>query len=378
MISTCEFRLVLSIDTVTEVHAGLTLENVPGRFVVSRLEEGSDLLRASGVPVNTNPLLFPSGSNGLTIPLDTAGSDGALPTETQYVGDDNGPGDRTGIHALTDIDQISIIAAPGVVSQTVQNALISQCETLKDRFAILDPAPAGTSNEAPRLIDIQNQRLNYDTKYAAIYYPRIVVPDPLTGNEKPIAPSGHMAGIYARVDNERGVHKAPANEVIRGINALETLVTKGEQEILNPAPLHINVLRDFRAQGRGMRVWGARVLTSDQSFKYINVRRLFIFIEESIEEGLQDYVFEPNNDELWARVRQSITNFLMRIWRDGALLARTPEEAFFVQCDRTTMTQDDIDNGRLICIVGIAPVKPAEFIIIRIGQFPGGGFVEEL
>jgi phage tail sheath protein FI len=180
------------------------------------------------------------------------------------------------------------------------------------------------------------------------------------------------------VDDQRGVHKAPANEVLGGIVDLETIVNKGEQEILNPEPVNINVLRDFRHNSRGLRVWGARCITSDPSWKYINVRRLFIFIEKSIEEGTQWAVFEPNNDELWARVSQSVSNFLTRVWRTGALLGIKPEEAFFVKCDRTTMTQDDLDNGRLIMIVGIAPTKPAEFVIIRIGQWAGGSSVEEL
>ena len=173
-----------------------------------------------------------------------------------------------------------------------------------------------------------------------------------------------MAGIYARVDVERGVHKAPANEVIRGITKIAQDVTKREQDLLNPKG--INALRFF--PGRGNRVWGARTVSSDASWKYINVRRLFIFVEESIDEGTQWVVFEPNDEPLWARVRQTITNFLTTVWRSGALEGTKPDEAFFVKCDRTTMTQDDIDNGRLICVIGIAPVKPAEFVIFRIQQ----------
>jgi phage tail sheath protein FI len=225
---------------------------------------------------------------------------------------------------------------------------------------------------------VQDYRSDYDTKYAAIYYPWITVRDPLVKDNRDIPPSGHMIGIYARVDVDRGVHKAPANEVIRGIVELEELVNKREQDILNPSPVNINVLRDFRKSNRGLRVWGARCITSDTDWKYINVRRLFIFVEESIDEGTQWVVFEPNDEPLWARVRQSVTNFLTRVWRDGALQGATAEEAFFVKCDRTTMTQDDIDNGRLIMLVGIAAVKPAEFVIIRIGQKAGGAEIEEL
>ena len=256
--------------------------------------------------------------------------------------------------------------------------MIDQCEGLKDRFAILDPKPKNVNPDiAPDLNDIQNQRQNYDTKYAAIYYPRLLVYDPVTKIDIKIPPSGHIAGIYARSDIERGVYKAPANEVIRGITGLELTVNKGEQDILNPSPVNINVLRDFRSAGRGYRVWGARVITSDPDWKYINVRRLFIFIEESIDQGTQWVVFEPNDEPLWQRVKRVITAFLTQVWRDGALMGRKAEEAFYVKCDRTTMTQNDIDNGRLIVLIGIAPVKPAEFVIFRIGQWTGGSSLEE-
>lgn len=158
---------------------------------------------------------------------------------------------------------------------------------------------------------------------------------------------------------------------------MELTVNKGEQDILNPSPVNINVLRDFRGAGRGYRVWGARVITSDPDWKYINVRRLFIFIEESIDQGTQWVVFEPNDEPLWQRVKRVITAFLTQVWRDGALMGKNPEEAYFVKCDRTTMTQNDIDNGRLIVQIGIAPVKPAEFVIFRIGQWTGGSSLEE-
>jgi len=182
-----------------------------------------------------------------------------------------------------------------------------------------------------------------------------------------LPPSGYVAGIYARSDIERGVHKAPANEVVRGIVGLRRKVNKEQQDILNPYPVNINVIRDFRDHNRGIRVYGGRVITSDPDWKYVNVRRLLIFIEASIERGLQWVVFEPNAEPLWARVRRVITNFLTVVWRNGALEGIKPEEAFFVKCDRTTMTRTEIDNGQLIVLVGVAPVKPAEFVIVRIG-----------
>jgi phage tail sheath protein FI len=216
------------------------------------------------------------------------------------------------------------------------------------------------------------QRQQYDTKYAAIYHPWLLIPPPFpvspsTPPEYAIPPSGHVLGIYARTDIERGVHKAPANEVVRGVVGLQRLLNKGEHDILNPYPININVIRDFRPNSRGIRVYGGRVITSDSDWKYVNVRRLLIFIEASLNRGLQWVVFEPNAEPLWARVRRSISNFLTLVWRDGALEGTKVEEAFFVKCDRTTMTQTDIDSGRLICIVGVAPVKPAEFVIVRIG-----------
>jgi len=379
--STTEFRLIVSYNGQTEQYGGLTLENVPGRYYFDQINDLSLLIQVGAMAPLTpgQPFLFPSGIDGLLIPL-LNGVDGtAAPGDSDYIGQDNGPGNRTGIQALIDIDPISIVAVPGITSQGVQGALITHCESMRYRFAILDPKPKTVSPPVSGdLNDIQNQRDQFDTKYAAIYYPRIVIENLMTNTSLPLAPSGHMAGIYARVDDQRGVYKAPANEIIGGAIDLEIIVNKAEQEILNPEPNNINVNRDFRHAGRGLRVWGARCITSDPDWKYINVRRLFIFIEKSIEQGTQWAVFEPNDYKLWARISQSVSAFLTRVWRDGALMGQKAEEAYFVKCDRTTMTQDDIDNGRLIMLVGIAPVKPAEFVIIRIGQWAGGSSVEEL
>ncbi|HMG54728.1 MAG TPA: phage tail sheath C-terminal domain-containing protein, partial [Kofleriaceae bacterium] len=286
-----------------------------------------------------------------------------------FVGENNGPGKRSGIQALEDIDDIAITIVPSISSSLVQNALIQQAELLKYRFAILDPRPVKPTDDDV-IGEIQAFRAGFDTKYAALYFPRIEVRDPFADTTIGLGPSGHMAGIYARVDVERGVHKAPANEVILGIDTangfhgLEVEITKREQDVLNPRG--INALRFF--PNRATRVWGARTLSSDGSWKYINVRRIFIFVEHSIDIGTQWVVFEPNDEKSWARVRQSVSNFLTTVWRSGALFGTKAEEAFFVRCDRTTMTQDDIDNGRLICVIGIAPVKPAEFVIFRIQQ----------
>jgi phage tail sheath protein FI len=279
-------------------------------------------------------------------------------TVDDFVGVDAGSGHRTGIQALEDIEEISLCMAPQMWSESIHGALIEHCESLRYRFGIIDPED-GLSLQA-----VRDMRDAIDTKYAALYYPWIEVRDPSIHRNVIVAPSGHMAGLYARVDVDRGYYKAPANEVIQGITKIAQDVTKREQDMLNPKG--INALRFF--PGRGNRVWGARTLSSDSSWKYVNVRRIFIFVEASIDAGTQWVVFEPNDEPLWARVRQTITNFLTSVWRSGALQGAKPDEAFFVKCDHTTMSQDDIDNGRLICLIGIAPVKPAEFVIFRIQQ----------
>jgi uncharacterized protein len=290
-------------------------------------------------------------------------------TEDDYIGQDNqDPEARTGLHSLRNIEEISIIAAPGRTSAVTQNALIAHCELMRYRVAVLD----GPRPPQDTLSDVQTQRQQYDTKYAALYHPWLLIPDPYPVNlsqiaDYPIPPSGHMVGIYARTDIERGVHKAPANEIVRGITGLQRILNKEQHDILNPYPVNINVIRDFRDANRGIRVYGGRIITNDPDWKYLNMRRLMIFVEASIDRGLQWVVFEPNKEDLWARVRRSISNFLTLVWRNGGLEGTKVEEAYFVKCDRTTMTQTDIDNGRLICVVGVALVKPAEFVIVRIG-----------
>jgi hypothetical protein len=286
-----------------------------------------------------------------------------------YIGSDNvNPEQRTGLFTLRTVEDISIVAAPGRTSAAMQAALINHCELARYRFAVLDGPPPPSDTMA----NVQAQRQQFDTKYAALYHPWLVIPepypiDPANPADYPIAPSGHMVGIYARTDIERGVHKAPANEVVRGVIGLQRVLNKEQHDILNPYPVNINVIRDFRSNNRGIRVYGGRCITSDSDWKYVNVRRLLIFIEASLDRGLQWVVFEPNAEPLWARVRRSVSNFLTQVWRNGALEGTRVEEAYFVKCDRTTMTQTDIDQGRLICLVGVAPVKPAEFVIVRIG-----------
>jgi hypothetical protein len=347
----------------------------------SRLVKVSDLGAATAeadLRLGPDPLEHVVGGQTRPLGRRLSGGDDAIGTLVtgDYIGADSlDPEARTGLHALKNIEEVSIVAMPGRTSQVEQNALVEHCEAMRYRVSVLDSRPGDG------VAEVQEHRNLYDSRYAAIYYPWLQIPDPFPRNPRAplpvgLPPSGHVVGIYARSDNTRGVHKAPANEVLRGITGVEVKLTKGEHDILNPR--NINVIRDFREQARGIRIWGARIVTSDSDWRYLNVRRLFNFVEHSLDRGTQWVVFEPNDHRLWARLGQSVSGFLNLVWKDGALMGRTPEEAFFVRVDETTMTQDDIDAGRLIMLIGIAPVKPAEFVIIRIGQWAGGSSIQEL
>ncbi len=254
--------------------------------------------------------------------------------------------------------EVSLVYAPAS-SDGVSKKVITHCEQLHYRFAVVDcPSNVASPGSLDPRTSIQ------DTEYAAFYYPWINTSDPQTGARVLVPPGGHALGVYARVDNERGVFKAPANETLRGALSLQTNLTDNDQGVLNPRG--VNAIRSF--PGRGIRIWGARTMSSNSLWKYVSVRRLFIFLERSIYEGTQWVVFEPNDPRLWARVSDTIRLFLRGQWRGGALFGRTEEQAYFVTCDETTMTKDDILNGRLICEIGIAPVRPAEFVVFRIFQ----------
>lgn len=356
---------------VVEVFDNLVHTPGSSNTVDTVVNSGSRLVRAwfTGPPAQ-----IPTSSYGQ---LSTTAVDGDPITPTDFEGhnqpiDPSSPrtvelfGRGRGLAALAEIDEIALLAIPDEVRSATAASLspittnaINQCEKLKDRFTLVS-VPGGQLN-------IQPIRPPTPTSYAAYYYPWISVYDPLSQQNIRVPPTGHIAGIFARSDIERGVHKAPANEIVRGATELEFPITREAQGILNPRG--VNCIRDFRPDRRGIRLWGARTMSDDPMWKYVNVRRLFIYIEESIDEGTQWVVFEPNDYLLWDQVRRTIRNFLVRVWKSGALMGLTEEEAFFVKCDRTTMTQDDIDNGRLICLIGIAPVKPAEFVIFRIFQF---------
>lgn len=285
--------------------------------------------------------------------------------------------ERSGLEGLEIAEDVTMVCCPDLMSayqsgvidrdgvKAVQLAMIAHCERMADRVAILDPLPDLTPQEVKKW---REQETNYDSKFAALYYPWLMVNGP-DGKPMAVPPSGHIAGIYARNDNERGVHKAPANEVVRMALSPAIDITKGEQDVLNP--IGVNCIRSFT--GRGVRVWGARTLSSDPAWRYINVRRLFNFVEKSIERGTQWVVFEPNDPNLWARVRRDVSAFLTNVWRDGMLFGSSPAEAFYVKCDAELNPPESRDLGRLIIEVGLAPVKPAEFVVFRFSQFSGGG-----
>jgi phage tail sheath protein FI len=287
------------------------------------------------------------------------------PRASDYIGNPAAPaGERTGIAALGEIDGISLLAVPDEVRREPEDltpitaGVIAHCERRRDRFALVSTLPG--QNKPAALPPCP------DSSFAALYCPWIEIEDAESGRCRLVPPSGHVAGVIARTDSFRGVHRAPTNETVHGAVGLESPVTDDGQKVLNPQG--VNYLRDLRRSGQGIVVWGARTMSSDPVWTYINVRRLFLFLEKSVNEGTQWVVCEPNDEDLWAEVRREIKGFLMNLWRQGALGGSKPEEGFFVRCDRTTMTRNDLDSGRLVCLIGVAPLRPAEFVVFRIMQ----------
>jgi phage tail sheath protein FI len=299
------------------------------------------------------------------------GSDGLRPLAAAYKGEVNAVSDlKTGLRQFEDLEDISIVAAPGSTygyesvgygpqSRTIVRELITHATSMHYRIAVLD------CGDNQSISQVRAMRGQLDSTYGALYYPWVRVLDPLTQREIFMPPSGFVAGIYARNDINRAVYKAPANEVVNLALGFERFLNKSQQEVLNPEG--INCFRFF--EGRGMRLWGARTISSDSEWKYVNMRRYFAYVERSIDKGTQWAVFEPNGEALWAKVTSTIKDFLFNEFQSGALLGTKPEQAFFVKCDRSTMTQNDLDNGRLICLIGMAVLTPAEFVIFRIGQW---------
>ena len=354
------------LDSVAIVlTAGSALTN--GLLIVQALFNASSTITANAdITIPTN-FTISSGDYLLS-----GGNDGDRPTSTEYTGTANDTtAVKTGLKAFEDLEDISIVAAPGSTfgygasttqqadSTAIINALITHATNMRYRIAVLDCGNGQTVSA------VRAMRAQFDSKYAAFYFPWVRVIDPITRKEIYLPPSGFVSGIYARSDIERGVIKAPANEVVNMALGFEININKSQQDVLNPEG--INCFRFF--EGRGNRLWGARTISSDPEWKYVNLRRYFAYVEHSIDRGTQWAVFEPNGEQLWANVRTTIYDFLFNEWQKGALLGDKPEKAFFVRCDRSTMTQNDLDNGRLVCLVGIAPLRPAEFVIFKIGQW---------
>lgn len=364
IISVCNVDIEVSYDGQIEKFEFVSLNVNSTDFITQKMAKSE--LVAVNVKIPENPIslyeLITGNKQGKAVTINlfggTNGTYDAL-SAGDFIGEDKGPGQRTGIQSFIDNNQVSVMAVPGVTDPSVQMSLIAHCENTGSRFAILD-----IEKDTKSVNDIVNKRNIFDSSYAAMYHPWIKVFDPLTKNTTAIPPSGSIAGIYARTDNNRGVWKAPANEVVSACVGLECNYTTGEQDILNPKG--VNLIRSF--PGQGIKVWGARTISSNGQWKYINVRRLFIFLEESIRANTNWVVFEPNDQVLWLRVKRTIEVFLSNMWKNGAFTGGSEDEAFFVDIGANTMSKDDIDNGRLICIIGVAPVKPAEFVIFRLTQ----------
>lgn len=365
------YRITISAGDQREEFDGLTLKK--GRAnLATKVNAQSKLIQIeeTGAALPELARIPAAGSYALSVPPVSADS-----VEITDISGDVAR--RRGLGGLAAIDEVSIVAIPDLwaVAQgpngehavkEIQTQLIAHCENAGDRMAIIDSPP----NLLPQdVLDWRLDTAGYDSKFAALYYPWLEVTDPITKRPIQVPPSGHMAGVWCRTDATRGVHKAPANEVALGVTGIGFQVTQAEQGSLNR--VGINCIRAF--PGRGIRVWGARTMSSDPEWRYINVRRLFNYVSESIMQGTQWSVFEPNDEKLWIQLRVAASNFLTRTWREGALFGSTPAEAFYVKCDAETNPPDVIEAGQVVCEIGISPVKPAEFVVFRLSQFAEGG-----
>lgn len=362
-------------DRATQLYVPLVLTAKP--------DPATAILGLTYDGTNTPLTKWPAAESAVLQTVLAGGTDGDRPDSTAYQGADSTSADvgKTGLMALQDLDDISIVAAPGssfigktqkqvdgkLAAYTADDvmatamSLIQHCQTMRYRVAVLDAPEQRLPSE---VVDFRSQ-LADPSGYGALYYPWVRVKDPVTGGEINLPPSGFIAGIYARSDNKYNVSKAPANEPIQSAIGLEIMINKAQQETLNPNG--VNCVRFF--PGRGNLVWGARTLSTDSDWTYVNVRRYMCYLEHSLDNSTQWVVFRNNGPDLWKEVTSSITSFLYNEWAEGRLLGDAAAQAFFVRCDRTTMTQFDIDSGRLICEIGVSVLKPAEFVIFRIGQW---------
>jgi Bacteriophage tail sheath protein len=361
------YTVIVTAGPEREEYPGVALKK--GRSnLATKVNTSSKLIKIEETGASLPDTRIAPGSYTLSVPT--------ISTEAITAGDFEGDvARRQGMGGLAAIDEVTMVVMPDIMTLAVdgdgaqvrdlQGKMIAHCEVAGDRMAILDAPPDLLPQD---VLDWRMNTAGYDSKMAALYYPWIEVMDPLTRRPTVVPPSGYIAGVWCRTDATRGVHKAPANEVVLGANGLAFQVTHAEQGELNR--VGINCIRAF--PGRGIRVWGARTLSSDPEWRYINVRRLFNFVAESIMEGTQWSVFEPNDPTLWTALRISASNFLTRVWRTGALFGATPSQAFYVKCDAETNPPEVIEAGQVVCEIGIAPVRPAEFVIFRLSQFTGG------
>jgi phage tail sheath protein FI len=365
-ISSLEFTLILQTPGI-ETYPNLSMDPRHSRYFGNVV--GSTFVDVTAIDP-PNPTVPPANRPVAAGP--TALGGGADESLTGLRGGAFTPIFRAGIDALEPIDEVNMLCVPDRVDQDIQAYMVAHCEKMQDRFAILDPRPGATPSNG---IVTQRNLVTSDGGYAALYYPRVLITNPVADGRLTAPPSGHIAGLYARTDNNRGVHKAPANDTLRGVLALERTLTDDEQGPLNE--IGVNVIRQFT--GSGIRVWGARTIVPKDitQWRYINVRRLLLFIEESIQEGTRFAVFEPNDLSLWGKVSRQVTDFLTRVWRDGALFGATPEEAFRVRIDEDLNPPSLRQLGQLVIEVVLFPTTPAEFIVFRIIQQPGGPVVQE-
>jgi hypothetical protein len=360
-----EVQLQVATKDKFEIHDNLVFHPAHSRSLVKTVSANSRLVQLESLKSGTPP---PFNYPVLDVETMLAGGrDGAeQATAADFIGWDRGLGHRGGLLALEDVEEVGLICAPDLISfkeerevETVQRAILDFCERRKTCFAILDMPQSLDMDQA------RDWRQNLDSKYGAIYYPWLKVIDPIRGRGvRLVPPCGHVAGVYSRTDQALGVHKAPANEVLNEVVGLTTDLVKDTTDILSPEG--VNCIRAFR--GRGIRIWGARTLSSDKAWDQVNVRRLFIMVERSIAEGSEWVTFENNDYKLWKTVERQVSKFLYDLWKEGMLKGAVPEEAFWVKCDETTNPPQVREAGEFFCEIGIAPVRPAEFIIFKIGQ----------
>ena len=362
-----EFNFVVSQGTSSTPYNNLSIDPAHPRYFLTIVNSAKGLVNLDLIEPFPRVGL-PGGllANLGTTPL-VGGASETLSslTDTDYI---------NALDRLRNVKGVNLIAIPDRPAPTVQQAAIAQCEQLGDRFAVLD-AKVGLALFGPsESIELQRLGLDSTRGYGALYYPWLRAQPAGSGAPILVPPSGHICGIIARSDNLRGVHKAPANEIVNGALGVERNMSDADQGQLNLPG--INIIRIFNTGGRPV-LWGARTTATDRNWQYVNIRRLFIFLEQSIEEGIRWAVFEPNNLQLWQKLKRTITEFLTRVWQDGALFGATAKEAFYVRIDETLNPDSERALGRLHMEIGVRPSYPAEFIIVRIGIWQGGSEVRE-